>query len=186
MEGVHVHPVEESLLAILTENSLPKRMYGSIMEWAHYASSHIKVRNFGAVVHVVSVSLSTTRAFRPQTFTQTHRSVRIHIPDVPQPLDREKWPILSKDIAKSTYILCGVVYVFGTVVLIPCAPCCYRDRKQDNPSVYIMKKNTKKRKRQKERKGDHVKPKKEVSKEAAQDSNMPWAWRLQTWTKSTI
>ena len=39
MGGIDVHPVEESLLAILTENSLPKRMYGSIMEWAHYASS---------------------------------------------------------------------------------------------------------------------------------------------------
>ena len=70
----------------------------------------------------------------------------------------------------------GVVYMLAQLYsFLACAPCCYRDRKQDNPSVYIMKKNTKKRKRQKERKGDHVKPKKEVSKEAAQDSNMPWA-----------
>jgi len=37
-EEISVHPVEESLLCLLTENHLPKRMYSALMEWAHYAS----------------------------------------------------------------------------------------------------------------------------------------------------
>ena len=39
LEGVFVSPVEESLLSILIENHLPKRMYSAMMECAHYASS---------------------------------------------------------------------------------------------------------------------------------------------------
>jgi hypothetical protein len=37
-EGIIVDPVEESLLCLLIENHLPKRMYSAIMEWGHYAS----------------------------------------------------------------------------------------------------------------------------------------------------
>jgi hypothetical protein len=39
VEGIAVHPVEESLLSLLIENHLPKHMYTAIMEWGHYASS---------------------------------------------------------------------------------------------------------------------------------------------------
>jgi hypothetical protein len=39
VQGIEVHPVEESLLSLLIENHLPKRMYSAIMEWGHYASS---------------------------------------------------------------------------------------------------------------------------------------------------
>ena len=39
IQGIVIHPVEESLLSLLIENHLPKRMYSAIMEWGHYASS---------------------------------------------------------------------------------------------------------------------------------------------------
>jgi hypothetical protein len=38
-EDILISPVKESLLCLLTENNLPKRLYASIMEWGHYASS---------------------------------------------------------------------------------------------------------------------------------------------------
>jgi hypothetical protein len=37
-EEIAVYPMEESLLCLLIENHLPKRMFSAIMEWAHYAS----------------------------------------------------------------------------------------------------------------------------------------------------
>jgi hypothetical protein len=39
VDRILVSPVEESLLSLLIENHLLKRMYPVILEWAHYASS---------------------------------------------------------------------------------------------------------------------------------------------------
>jgi hypothetical protein len=38
IDDVRIHPVEESLLCLLIENSLPKRMYSLIMQWALHAT----------------------------------------------------------------------------------------------------------------------------------------------------
>jgi hypothetical protein len=37
VKGVSINPVEESLLCLLIENNLLKRLYPAIMEWAHHA-----------------------------------------------------------------------------------------------------------------------------------------------------
>jgi hypothetical protein len=39
VDRILVSPIEESLLSLLIENHLPKRMYPAIIKWAHYASS---------------------------------------------------------------------------------------------------------------------------------------------------
>jgi hypothetical protein len=50
VQGIVVHPMEESLFSLLIENHLPKRMYSAIMEWGHYGSS-LDYNFAGALMH---------------------------------------------------------------------------------------------------------------------------------------
>ena len=102
VQGIVVHSVEESLLCLLIENHLPKRMYSAIMEWGHYASSldydfagalmyqTVLIRMIKKYVHV---SGGPPRSEIVRVPDHAFRFLEASLPPLVQPRPNERFPL---------------------------------------------------------------------------------------------